>query len=255
MSNPGNMTYDESDHPRMGNVRSSSAKDEILIKPKLGAGKRCTRDLPSDNFIYGVLNEYSPTVKELMVFRENVPDPSAAKGTDLRAMNKKAPKMKVTRADEQRMYRREHPIKLKVKQRLANVAPLPSVVNPDHVYGTPLERGDSMDEVIRYAYGNDFIRMNTQHHHDFQVIRPVFVPVKNNKTTDMRIIRWFCWRNPPRPKQRFVISKFKNVPHKIDNVQKIPLLRDERPPVFPKRKINKKQQEEEEPHPLRQYGL
>ncbi|EFJ31941.1 hypothetical protein SELMODRAFT_408298 [Selaginella moellendorffii] len=171
-SGDGNMTYDESDHPRMGVVRHSSHKNELLIKPRLAAVKRPTRDIPPETFSYGIIDERGDTVKESMIHREHVPNPHATKGKDIRAMNKKAPKMNVVRADQQRGYRLEHPLKLKVKKRIANVPPLPSVKNPDHVYGLPLPRGETTDELMAYSYAEDWIKMNQYHQHDHEVQPP-----------------------------------------------------------------------------------
>ncbi|EFJ37912.1 hypothetical protein SELMODRAFT_402569 [Selaginella moellendorffii] len=80
--------------------------------------KRPTRDIPPETFSYGIIDERGDTVKESMIHREHVPNPHATKGKDIRAMNKKAPKMNVVRADQQRGYRLEHPLKLKVKKRI-----------------------------------------------------------------------------------------------------------------------------------------
>ncbi|XP_024527600.1 uncharacterized protein LOC9635371 [Selaginella moellendorffii] len=85
---------------------------------------------------------------------------------------------------------------------------------------------------MAYSYAEDWIKMNQYHQHDHGFIKPQFVPPRSTKTVEVRSGSCYQKYNPPPEKERFVMSKFKAVHHKIDNVQTTPLLRDERPSVF-----------------------
>ncbi|EFJ35087.1 hypothetical protein SELMODRAFT_404903 [Selaginella moellendorffii] len=91
MPTPANFVYDEHNVPRMGTVRKSFQTNSLLLKPRLGAVKKPTQDLPEPNYIYGVCNDLEAEgVREVMTHREHIPDPDAINGPDLIQMNRLA---------------------------------------------------------------------------------------------------------------------------------------------------------------------
>ncbi|MCO5572127.1 hypothetical protein L7F22_025878 [Adiantum nelumboides] len=91
MASPGNVVYAENDRPRMGAIRRSFQKNVLLVKPKLGTTKKPTTDIPDEERIYGVCNEFDEEgVREVLVHKENVSDLEKQRGPDILSMNKLA---------------------------------------------------------------------------------------------------------------------------------------------------------------------
>ncbi|XP_024521320.1 cilia- and flagella-associated protein 77 [Selaginella moellendorffii] len=211
----------------MGTVRKSFQTNSLLLKPRLGAVKKPTQDLPEPNYIYGVCNDLEAEgVREVMTHREHIPDPDAINGPDLIQMNRLATIAHIVKAPGIRPFRKNHYCPLPVSQRVGTPPPLPSEKNPYHVYGCRGEKNEDMGKVMKNGYADEWIKLQMFHQHKYNLPRICFIPPKTNKATVMSAHACFHRMHPNPPSPRFVLSKFKNVPHKIDNVQPIPLKRD-----------------------------
>eukprot|EP01018_Ginkgo_biloba_P011152 Gb_12415 [translate_table: standard] len=238
---PGNMIYDECEHPRMGVVRESYAKNPLMVKPKLGTVKRVTQDIHDEDYIYGVITEFGTEgAKEVMVHEEPLPQEMRVKrGPDFMAMNKAATMSNCVKASDQRQFREENRIPLHVKRLplpecgcVQKKTPnLPSDKNPDFVYGRPVQREEPITNIVKQAYANDWIKMNMAHQHEFgKETLPGCrrLTAKTTKSTELyaRTQQEKTIVESQPPSERFILSKFKNIPSKIDNIQTTPLQRD-----------------------------
>ncbi|KAJ7552751.1 hypothetical protein O6H91_06G069100 [Diphasiastrum complanatum] len=227
MPSPANTLYDECDHPRMGISRRCSQKNPLLVKPRLGAGKRVTQLIPDDEYIYGICNDLGAEgVREVLVPKDSVLVAIEKRGPDMVAMNKLAAQMRFWRASEQRKFRKDHYIPSHISKRLGQKPTLPSNHNAEYVYGRIVERPEQVGKILQNAYANEWIDMHQFHHHEFQMERPRYIPPKTNKSTELYAQACYERMHRESPKDRFIMSKFKNVHHKIDNMQKLPLKRD-----------------------------
>ena len=83
-----------------------------------------------------------------------------------------------------------------------------------------------MWKIMEHGYSDEWINMNRQHQHFCAEQKPNFkCPVwTNSAKLKFRETANKMHLNPP--KERFIISRFKNVPKKIDNYNPTPLKRD-----------------------------
>ncbi|MCO5577193.1 hypothetical protein L7F22_031017 [Adiantum nelumboides] len=233
MASPGNVVYAENDRPRMGAIRRSFQKNVLLVKPKLGTTKKPTTDIPDEEWIYGVCNEFDEEgVQEVLVHKENVPDLEKQRGPDILSMNKLAAIRHVPKACQQRAFRKEHLIRLHISRRVGKSpsAKLPSEIDPNYIYGRPGEQDEQMWKVMQHGFADEWIKLNLDHQHEF------LQPYKTGKPRSCKELPWTCkataiyFRNNPESKPickaPFKLSRFKNVPKKIDNYNPTPLQRD-----------------------------
>ncbi|KAH7441511.1 hypothetical protein KP509_03G041200 [Ceratopteris richardii] len=148
-------------------------------------------------------------------------------------MNKLAAIRHVSRACQQRPFRKKHLIRLHISRRVGKSpsAKLPSEIDPNYIYGRPGEQDEEMWKVMQHGYGDEWIRMNMEHQHRFPK------PFKTKKPSSCKDLFWttkvkaIYYKNCPAYNEQpqkvpFKISRFKNVPKRIDNYNPIPLKRD-----------------------------
>lgn len=103
-----------------------------------------------------------------------------------------------------------------------------------------LARHVPSNKVLEGAYGNEWIQMNLVYQREFPVYDPLdpeylvhkYTNPKTNKTT--QLITHYCRARmlPKELKDRFIISRFRNTPKRIDNYNNTPLNRNRPPSPF-----------------------
>ncbi|MCO5572126.1 hypothetical protein L7F22_025877 [Adiantum nelumboides] len=138
----------------------------------------------------------------------------------------------VPKACQQRAFRKKHLIRLHISRRVGKSpsAKLPSEIDPNYIYGRPGEQDEQMWKVMQHGFADEWIKLNLDHQHEF------LQPYKSGKPRSCKELPWTCkataiyFRNNPefKPicKAPFKLSRFKNVPKKIDNYNPTPLIRD-----------------------------
>ncbi|KAH9564002.1 hypothetical protein CY35_04G002200 [Sphagnum magellanicum] len=228
--------YAESDRPRLGMVRDSSNKNWNLVKAELGQPRRVTHNIGDSKFIYGRPNERNALgVREVIVHIHQVPNSLDQKyGPDFKAMNKTAVIKHYCRANEQRAAREQFYCRIQPKHTLMTRTKLPSDRNPHHIYGVEYPGDPPFHQIIGGGFQNEWIDMNkylkVKHPQSYNHVEQRF-EVITNKATNLQYHFTRRKLSPPPRKQRFILSKFKNVPKRIDNENKTPLNRN--PPFHP----------------------
>ncbi|GAQ79831.1 hypothetical protein KFL_000390210 [Klebsormidium nitens] len=231
---------DISGEPRLGVTRKTQEWNAMLIRPEIGKVRKPTRKLPGQEHAYGINMVQDPeNAKEVtMVWKEHEPNPDNKPGPDFMAMNLASIKSECTTASETRIFRETHDIRIKqgspTKTRREPL--IPSDYNPEHVYGRStlvrtyaekqwLSCDTPIKKLIQNDYGDEWIRMNEARQEELNRQHEK-VPPKTTRAALGHASKAKLVAEQQQPKERFVLSKFKNVPTKIDNKQTLPLQRD-----------------------------
>lgn len=215
--------YAESDHRRCGMARASSKWNWNLVKAELGHPRRVTHRIRDPHFIYGRPGERGALgVKEVIEHPETVAAPPQERyGADFKKMNKAAAIHHYCKANEQRTARERFFCHIQPKKVLNTTWKLPSDNNPNHRYGISHPGDGNFETLIAGGYQDDWVDMNEyfkSRYPEKHAEAPRRMEVITNKTFELSkdFIRDKFHSQAP-PKKRFILSRFQNVPKRIDN--------------------------------------
>ncbi|KAG0631442.1 hypothetical protein M758_1G253700 [Ceratodon purpureus] len=168
-------------------------------------------------------------MRTVIVHLETVAAPLKERyGPDFRKMNKAAAIHHYCRSNEQRAARERFYYHLQPKNQLNTKWKLPSDNNPNHRYGLSHPSDVNFSMLVGNGYGDEWIDMNqyfASKYPERYTEAPSRMEVITNKATEMSKHFIRSRINRPPPKKRFILSRFQNVPKRIDNENQTPLNR------------------------------
>ena len=127
----------------------------------MGVAKPSVAHLPGNDFVYGVKanTDAEGTREVLHVWVEHETDAGVKPGRDFKAMNKACAMMGNVNSKDVSGFRATHDIRVRRGERKAGeeAHPLPSSMNPQHVYGKKVNRdGGIMGDLMSCKFQHDF---------------------------------------------------------------------------------------------------
>ncbi|CAK9868551.1 unnamed protein product [Sphagnum jensenii] len=167
---------------------------------------------------------------EVIVHRDFVQSPEDNHACpNFLAMNKIAAIKHFTNAKDQKFAREHFYVPLRPRHTLMLRTKLPSDKNPHHQYGAPSLRDEPFAHLLHGAYQNEWSDMNnyfkSKHPENFCLEVPKFTRT-STKGVDLYYQANRKKFHPKPSKERFILTRFKNVAKQIDNYNSMPLKRE-----------------------------